>query len=106
MLQLHNNTFVRVRKYPSLTKHMGLIPRQPTVEELGWGNSPFPIPAFSLQPFAFSLFLINANLSNTSMVMVNLTNANLTGSNIEEAYFDKSILQNTITSDGRASNHL
>ncbi|MEM7578366.1 MAG: hypothetical protein AAF316_00695 [Cyanobacteria bacterium P01_A01_bin.80] len=27
-----------------------------TVEELGWGNSPFPIPAFSLQPFAFSLF--------------------------------------------------
>ncbi|MEM6404595.1 MAG: hypothetical protein AAF757_30950, partial [Cyanobacteria bacterium P01_D01_bin.116] len=35
---------------------MGLIPRQPTVEELGWGNSPFPIPAFSLQPFAFSLF--------------------------------------------------
>ena len=37
---------------------MGLIPRQPTVEELGWGNSPFPIPAFSLQPFAFSLFLI------------------------------------------------
>ena len=39
---------------------MGLIPRQPTVEELGWGNSPFPIPAFSLQPFAFSLFLIFA----------------------------------------------
>ncbi|MEM7580743.1 MAG: hypothetical protein AAF316_13050 [Cyanobacteria bacterium P01_A01_bin.80] len=37
---------------------MGLIPRQPTVEELGWGNSPFPIPAFSLQPFAFSLFFI------------------------------------------------
>ncbi|MEM1392293.1 MAG: hypothetical protein AAGG00_03190 [Cyanobacteria bacterium P01_H01_bin.150] len=43
----------------SLTKHMGLIPRQPTVEELGWGNSPFPIPAFSLQPFAFSLFLMS-----------------------------------------------
>ena len=40
---------------------MGLIPRQPTVEELGWGNSPFPIPAFSLQPFAFSLFLKSPN---------------------------------------------
>ena len=37
----------------SLTKHMGLIPRQPTVEELGWGNS--PLPNSSLQPSAFCL---------------------------------------------------
>ena len=49
----------------NLTKHMGLIPRQPTVEELGWGNSPFPIPAFSLQPFAFSLFLMWLSLRQT-----------------------------------------
>ncbi|MEM1394418.1 MAG: hypothetical protein AAGG00_14205, partial [Cyanobacteria bacterium P01_H01_bin.150] len=45
-------------------------PRQPTVEELGWGNSPFPIPAFSLQPFAFSLFLIdNRNLCRDVAVL-------------------------------------
>ena len=52
-----------------LTKHMGLIPRQPTVEELGWGNSPFPIPAFSLQPFAFSLFLTPLNLAYSYSVI-------------------------------------
>ena len=37
---------------------MGLIPRQPTVNELGWGNSPFPIPAFFLLPSSFVLMAI------------------------------------------------
>ncbi|MEM6401587.1 MAG: hypothetical protein AAF757_15345 [Cyanobacteria bacterium P01_D01_bin.116] len=36
---------------------MGLIPRQPTVEELGWGLNPHP--NSSLQPFAFSLFFMS-----------------------------------------------
>ena len=36
----------------------------------------------------------------------NLKNADFTGSNIEEAYFEKCILDNTITFDGRVSNNL
>ena len=48
---------------------MGLIPHQPTVEELDWCNSPFPIPAFCLQPFAFSLFLKDA-LDNQFNILI------------------------------------
>ena len=66
---------------------MGLIPRQPTVEELGWGNSPFPIPAFSLQPFAFSLFLITKKSHSLHVVkkLVSLVPSKAAGNPLLEA---------------------